>query len=79
MKKERKKKDSEAGKWESKFKEMQATIQRNESIIQVLKMQLSQYQEKEEVGQFGVKVTRNLLCNVWIKHRNIIHIYILAY
>ena len=49
MKKERKRKDGDAVKWEAKVKDLQGTIQRNESIIHMLKMQLSQYQEKEEV------------------------------
>ncbi|XP_062569975.1 uncharacterized protein C10orf67, mitochondrial-like isoform X5 [Saccostrea cucullata] len=46
MKKERKKQEEGQGKHDEKYKEMQATIQRNETVIQMLKMQLAQFQQR---------------------------------
>ena len=42
MKKEKNRKDANSRKYEEKVKEMQATIQRNESMIHMLKLQLQQ-------------------------------------
>ena len=41
-------KHGESAKWEAKFKEMTSTIQRNESIIHMLKAQVEQYQRQAE-------------------------------
>ena len=41
-------KEGEGARWEAKFREMQATIQRNESIIVMLKAQVEQYQRQAE-------------------------------
>lgn len=49
MKREKYKKDASTRKYEEKCKEMQATIERNESMIQMLKLQL-QHGQKEEVS-----------------------------
>ncbi|XP_061179902.1 uncharacterized protein C10orf67, mitochondrial-like isoform X2 [Saccostrea echinata] len=46
IKKERKKQEEGQGKHDEKYKEMQATIQRNETVIQMLKMQLAQFQQR---------------------------------
>ncbi|XP_062569976.1 uncharacterized protein C10orf67, mitochondrial-like isoform X6 [Saccostrea cucullata] len=60
MKKERKKQEEGQGKHDEKYKEMQATIQRNETVIQMLKMQLAQFQQRrnsevESVEELSVK------------------------
>ena len=47
VKQEKTKHTGDAGKMEEKLKELQMTIQRNESIIHMLKMQISQLQNKE--------------------------------
>jgi septal ring factor EnvC (AmiA/AmiB activator) len=46
IKKERKKQEEGQDKHDEKYKEMQATIQRNETVIQMLKMQLAQFQQR---------------------------------
>ncbi|CAH1788787.1 unnamed protein product [Owenia fusiformis] len=48
LKAERKTKGKNDGKHDEKIKEMQATIQRNESIIQMMKMQIQQYQARAD-------------------------------
>ena len=55
MKREDKRKGDDARKWELKFKDMQATIQRNESIIHMLKTQLADYQEREVCFECNIK------------------------
>jgi uncharacterized protein YjaG (DUF416 family) len=45
--KEQRRKEEEAKRWEMKFRELQATIQRNESIILLLRQQLNEYQIRE--------------------------------
>ncbi|XP_061179903.1 uncharacterized protein C10orf67, mitochondrial-like isoform X3 [Saccostrea echinata] len=60
IKKERKKQEEGQGKHDEKYKEMQATIQRNETVIQMLKMQLAQFQQRrnsevESVEELSVK------------------------
>lgn len=47
MQKEHRRKGDEAKRWEGKFRDMQATIQRNESIIHMLRQQLMDYQQRE--------------------------------
>jgi predicted RNase H-like nuclease (RuvC/YqgF family) len=44
---EKSKHEGDADKLEEKYKELQQTIQRNESIIHMLKMQIQQLQNKE--------------------------------
>nr|XP_022308944.1 uncharacterized protein C10orf67, mitochondrial-like isoform X1 [Crassostrea virginica] len=46
IKRERRKQEEGQGKHDEKYKEMQATIQRNETVIQMLKMQLAQFQQR---------------------------------
>lgn len=46
IKKEKRKQEEGQGKHDEKYKEMQATIQRNETVIQMLKMQLAQFQQR---------------------------------
>ncbi|XP_052248304.1 uncharacterized protein C10orf67, mitochondrial-like isoform X2 [Dreissena polymorpha] len=47
VRQEKSKHEGDADKLEEKYREMQATIQRNESIIHMLKMQIQQLQNKE--------------------------------
>lgn len=47
MRKEKSKHEGDADMLEEKYKELQMTIQRNESIIHMLKMQIEQLQNKE--------------------------------
>ncbi|KAL4222964.1 hypothetical protein ACF0H5_019005 [Mactra antiquata] len=47
VRQEKNKNEGEAGELEKKYRELQATIQRNESIIHMLKMQIQQLQNKE--------------------------------
>ena len=47
LNREKNRKAANVQKYEEKFKDMQSTIQRNESIIHMLKMQLAQYQKEE--------------------------------
>ncbi|KAK3108449.1 hypothetical protein FSP39_008186 [Pinctada imbricata] len=47
IKREKKKQEEGEGKHNEQFKEMQATIQRNETVIQMLKMQLAQYAQRK--------------------------------
>ncbi|KAL3831867.1 hypothetical protein ACJMK2_023564 [Sinanodonta woodiana] len=46
---EKKKHESDADRIEEKYKELQATIQRNENVIQMLRMQLAQYQKEPSI------------------------------
>ncbi|XP_048755763.2 uncharacterized protein C10orf67, mitochondrial-like isoform X4 [Ostrea edulis] len=46
IKKEKRKQEEGQDKHDEKYKEMQATIQRNETVIQMLKMQLAQFQQR---------------------------------
>nr|XP_022308950.1 uncharacterized protein C10orf67, mitochondrial-like isoform X7 [Crassostrea virginica] len=60
IKRERRKQEEGQGKHDEKYKEMQATIQRNETVIQMLKMQLAQFQQRrnsevESVEELSVK------------------------
>ena len=48
LNKEQKRKDATSEKWEVKVKDLQATVQRNESVIQMLKTQLQTYKEQAE-------------------------------
>ena len=48
MKKEKNRKDANSRKYEERLKEMQSTIERNESTIHMLKLQLQH--GREEVG-----------------------------
>ncbi|ELU02583.1 hypothetical protein CAPTEDRAFT_220477 [Capitella teleta] len=45
---EQRRKEEEAKKWEMKFRDLQGTIQRNESIILMLRQQLSDFQQRED-------------------------------
>lgn len=47
VRQEKSRHEGDAGKLEERYREMQATIQRNESIIHMLKMQIQQLQNKE--------------------------------
>ena len=50
MDKDKDSKDAEANRWESRIRELQMTIQRNESVIQMLQQQLGEmHDESEEV------------------------------
>lgn len=60
IKKEKRKQEEGQGKHDEKYKEMQATIQRNETVIQMLKMQLAQFQQRrnsevESIEELSVK------------------------
>ncbi|XP_056007710.1 uncharacterized protein C10orf67, mitochondrial-like isoform X7 [Ostrea edulis] len=60
IKKEKRKQEEGQDKHDEKYKEMQATIQRNETVIQMLKMQLAQFQQRrnsevESIEELSVK------------------------
>ena len=55
MDKDKSQKDAETLKWESKIRELQSTIQRNESVIDMLQQQLGEVQDQDDqvIGRIG--------------------------
>ena len=64
IKREKRKQEEGQGKQDEKYKEMQATIQRNETVIQMLKMQLAQFQQRRNSEVESVSVFLNLRLHV---------------
>lgn len=67
IKKEKRKQEEGQGKHDEKYKEMQATIQRNETVIQMLKMQLAQFQQRRNSEVESVSLSSNCVCYFAIK------------
>lgn len=67
IKRERRKQEEGQGKHDEKYKEMQATIQRNETVIQMLKMQLAQFQQRRNSEVESVSVFLNCDYDQFIK------------
>lgn len=67
IKKEKRKQEEGQGKHDEKYKEMQATIERNETVIQMLKMQLAQFQQRRNSEVESVSLSSNRICYFMIK------------